>query len=72
MEKYEIKISIEFKAKDFLQAEKVQGKIEECIFPSLLNEASIRSWEIILQKNEKERLWIQQQSRRKKCTYKSI
>lgn len=72
MEKYEIKISIEFNAKDFLQAEKVKGKIEECIFPDLLNEASIRSWEIILQKNEKERLWIQQQSRRKKCTYKSI
>lgn len=72
MTKYKININIEFEAKDFLQAEKVQGKIEEHIFPSLLNEASIRSWEIILQKNEKERLWIQQQSRRKKCTYKSI
>lgn len=72
MEKYKIQINIEFNAKDFLQAEKIQGKIEEYIFSGLLDEVNIRSWEIILQKNEKERLWTQQQSRRKKCTYKSI
>lgn len=70
MEKYKIQINIDFNAKDFLQAEKVQGKIEEYIFSGLLDEVNIRSWEIILQKNEKERLWTQQQSRRKKCTYK--
>ena len=29
MTKYKININIEFEAKDFLQAEKVQGKIEE-------------------------------------------
>lgn len=72
MGKYKIEINIEFNAKDFLQAEKIQGKIEEYIFSGLLDEVNIRSWEIILQKNEKERLWTQQQSRRKKCTYKSI
>lgn len=72
MEKYKIQINIEFNARDFLQAEKVQGKIEEYIFSGLLDEVNTRSWEIILQKNEKERLWTQQQSRRKKCTYKSI
>lgn len=56
MEKYEIKINIEFNAKDFVQAEKVQGKIEERIMPLLLDEGVIRSWEIFLQKKGKERL----------------
>lgn len=56
MEKYELKISIEFNAKDFFQAEKVQGKIEERIMPLLLCEGDIRSWEIIMQKKGKERL----------------
>lgn len=56
MEKYEIKISIEFNAKDFLQAEKVQGKIEERIMPLLLDEGVISSWDLNLQKKGKERL----------------
>lgn len=56
MEKYEIKTRVEFNAKDFAQAKKVQGKIEECIIPLLLEEGAIRSWEIILQKKERERL----------------
>lgn len=56
MEKYEIKISIEFNAKDFLQAEKLKGKIEEGVLPVLLTEWNIRTWEIILQKKGRERL----------------
>ena len=55
MTKYKININIEFEAKDFLQAEKVQGKIEECIFPSLLDEGVIRSWDLNLHKKGKER-----------------
>lgn len=56
MEKYKIQINIEFNAKDFLQAEKVKGKIEERIIPLLLDEGDMRFWEIVLQKMEKERL----------------
>lgn len=50
MGRWKIKISIEFDAKDFVQAEKVQGKIEERIMPLLLDEGVIRSWEINMQK----------------------
>lgn len=50
MEKYKIQINIEFNAKDFLQAEKLKGRIEECVLPVFLTEWNIRSWEIILQK----------------------
>lgn len=56
MEKYKIQINIEFNAKDFFQAEKVKGKIDRCILPILLREAFVDSWEIILQRMEKERL----------------
>lgn len=50
MEKYKIQINIEFNAKDFLQAEKLKEKIEECVLPIFLTEWNIRSWEILLQK----------------------
>ena len=56
MEKYKIQINIEFNAKDFLQAEKVKGKIDRCILPILLREKCVASWETILQRMEKERL----------------
>lgn len=56
MEKYKIQINIEFNAKDFLQAEKLKGKIEKIVLPVLLREAFVDSWEIILQRMEKERL----------------
>lgn len=59
MEKYKLKISIEFKAKDFIQAEKMQEMLGECIFPICSSEERIRSWEIELKKSEKERLWKQ-------------
>ena len=53
MEKYEIKISIEFNAKDFLQAEKVKVKIGERVFPLLLSEEDMHSLEITLQRMER-------------------
>ena len=56
MENYKIQINIEFNAKDFLQAEKVQGKIEERIFPLLLSGEDMHSFEIVLQRMEKDRL----------------
>ena len=56
MTKYKIDINIEFEAKDFVNAEKVKGKIDECILPILLREKCVASWETILQKDEKERL----------------
>lgn len=55
MTKYKININIEFEAKDFLQAEKLKGKIEEGVLPILLREECVASWETILQKDEKER-----------------
>ena len=56
MEKYEIKISIEFNAKDFLQAEKIKVRIGERILPLLLSEEDMHSLEINLKRMEKERL----------------
>ena len=50
MEKYKIQINIEFNAKDFLQAKKLKGKIEESVLLVLLREECVGSWEIILQK----------------------
>ena len=55
MEKYEIKISIEFNAKDFLQAEKMQEMIGERLFPINSSEGRIRSLETDLRKIRKER-----------------
>lgn len=54
MEKYKIQINIEFNARDFLQAEKLRGKIKEGVLPVLLREECVASWETILQKDEKE------------------
>lgn len=56
MEKYKIQINIEFNAKDFLQAEKLRGKIKEGVLPVLLREECGASWKTILQKEEKEQL----------------
>ena len=56
MEKYEIKINIEFNARDFLQAKKVRGKIEESVMPIFFSKEDMHSWGIILQRMEKERL----------------
>ena len=53
MEKYEIIISIEFNAKDFLQAEKVKVKIGERVLPLLLSEEDMHSLEITLQRMER-------------------
>ena len=53
MEKYEIKISIEFNSKDFLQAEKVKVKIGERVLPLLLSEEDMHSLEITLQRMER-------------------
>ena len=54
MTKYKIDINIEFEAKDFVNAEKVKGKIDECILPIFIGEKCLSSLEIILQKNEGE------------------
>lgn len=56
MEKYKININIELEAKDFVNAEKVKGKIVRCILPILLREEFVDSWEAILQKKGRERL----------------
>lgn len=56
MEKYKIQINIEFNAKDFLQAKKLKGKIEKGVLPVFFSEEDMHSWEIILQRMEKERL----------------
>ena len=53
MEKYKIQINIEFNAKDFLQAKKVKGKIDECILLILLREECVASRETILQRMER-------------------
>ena len=55
MEKYKLKISFEFNAKNFLQAEKVKVRIGERVLPLLLSEEDMHSLEINLQSMEKER-----------------
>lgn len=57
MDKYNININIEFEAKDFIHAEKAKGRIEKGLLPIFLRERCVSSWEIILQRNEEERLW---------------
>lgn len=43
MGKYKIEINIEFNAKDFLQAEKLKGKIEEGVMPIFFSKEDMHS-----------------------------